>query len=172
MSAYIQLIFFCKKQHIGYLSAVYLFIYLSKRKSENKAWNRILPPILSTCMWLGCLRPSHESKRISFNMQNYLLNQNHKYLCFQRHICNSNCVFMKLFTHDIWLFWVLNKNWWTTLQCAHYLWLLYGQHPLKTFERNSPTYKLLRNWTLLKTGDNLCFRHLTTLYCLVRKEKL
>ena len=38
------------------------------------------------------------------NMQNYLLNQNHKYLCFQKHVFNSSCVIMKLITLDILLF--------------------------------------------------------------------
>ena len=109
-------IFFCKNP------TYWRAIYLSKRESENKAWHPILPPILSmiTCMWLGCLRQSHGSNWISFNMQNYLLNQNHRTECFQSHVFNSYCVIRKLFTHDICLFWVFNKNWWTTSQCAFF----------------------------------------------------
>ena len=67
-----------------------------------------------TCMWLCCLRPSRGSNRNFIKkMQNYLLNLDHKYLCFQRHVFNCYCIITKLFIHDICLFWVFNKNWWT-----------------------------------------------------------
>ena len=75
---------------------------------------------LITFMWLGCLRPSHRSNQILFNMQNYLLNQNHKYVCFKKHVFNRYYIIKMLFIHDICLFWVFNKNWLTLLQYVHF----------------------------------------------------
>ena len=68
---YINVFLLNKNEHIGYFSEGYLFM----QELNLKPGIRFLRQY-----WAWLPRVSHWSKRMSFNMQNYPLNQNHKYV--------------------------------------------------------------------------------------------